>query len=196
MWPPSPWASMRGRNVWIAVDDAAEEDPEPPVPVVVPGGRDRPEKAHAGVVAEHVDVAEDALCLVGRARQGFAVGDVELDRVDALLQSTFAEALQGGRDVVGPEVGDHDVHARVHERLGHAEADTARAPGDERGPSRDLLHASYLSTGQEASAAAFPARRPSSTVSRSGGTGSSGNAARVSSKISRSSSRWSGCVKT
>ena len=42
----------------------------------------------------------------------------------------------------------------------------------------------------------FAARRPSSTASRSAGTGSSGNAASVSSKICRSSSRWSGCVKT
>jgi hypothetical protein len=25
---------------------------------------------YAGVVAQHVDVAEDALCLVGRAREG------------------------------------------------------------------------------------------------------------------------------
>ena len=51
------------------VDGAAEQHAEAPVPVVVPGERDRPEDAHARVVAEDVHVAEDALCLVGRARE-------------------------------------------------------------------------------------------------------------------------------
>ena len=72
-------------------------------------------------------------------------------------------------------------------------SDPARPTGDERGLPLDLPH---QSPGQDASARAFAARRPSSTASRSTGTGSSGKAVSVSSKIPRNSSRWSGWVKT
>ena len=134
-------------------------------------------------------MTEDTLRLVGRASEPLAVGDVQLDRVHGLT----GERLHGQVDVVPAEIGDHDVHARADERRRHAEPDPAGAAGDECRLALDLLH---QSPGQEASARIFPARRPSSTASRSAGTGSSGNAAIVSSKISRSSSRWSGCVKT
>ena len=181
-----------------SVDRAAEQHAEAPIPVVVPSERDRPEDAHAGVVAEDVDVAEDALRLVGRTREPVPVGDVELDRVHAVACAAVLEALQGSLDVVLAEVRDHDVHPCGYERRRHAEPDPARPTRDERGLALDLFHASSSpqSLGQEARARAFAARRPSSTASRSAGTGSSGNAASVSSKISRSSSRWSGCVKT
>ena len=78
------------------VDDAPEQDPEAPVPVVVARERDRPEDAHAGVVAQHMHVAEDALRLVRRTRERLAVRDVQLDRVDGLL----GELVERGRDVV------------------------------------------------------------------------------------------------
>src|SRR4029453_5419795 len=96
--------------------------------------------AHARVVAEDVHVAEDALSLVGRAREAFPIGDVELDGVHALAQAALVEALQGSLDVIGPEVRDNDLHLACAEPLALAEPDPARASGDERGLARNLLH--------------------------------------------------------
>ncbi len=141
MCPPSPWSSMPWQERLDPVDDAAEQHTQAPVPVVVARQRDRPEDAHAGVVAEHVHVAEDALRLVGRAREALAVGDIELDRVHVLPPPALGQALQSGLEVVGTEVGDHDVHPRCDERLAHTEPDPARTAGDERGLAGDLFHA-------------------------------------------------------
>ena len=42
-----------------------------------------------------MDVAENALRLVGRSRERLAVGDVELDRMDALAQATYRRSDRG-----------------------------------------------------------------------------------------------------
>ena len=88
-----------------------------------------------------MDVAENRLRLVGRSGERLAVGDVQFDRVHVLPRPAPVQALQGGLDVIGPEIGDHDIHPRRDERLRHAEPDPARAAGDERGLADDLFHA-------------------------------------------------------
>ena len=109
-----------------AVDDTAEVDAEHPVPVLVRGVGDVVEEVDAGVVAEDVDVPEDALGLVGGACERLAIGHVELDRVHVTV-----ELRRRGLEVVGPYVGDRHAHARRDEGLGHPEADSAPASGDE-----------------------------------------------------------------
>ena len=88
-----------------AVDDTAEVDTEHPVPVLVGGVGDVVEEVDAGVVAEDVDVAEDALGLVRGAGERLAIGHVELDRVDVAV-----ELRRRRLEVVGPYVGDRDPH--------------------------------------------------------------------------------------
>ncbi len=172
------------------VDDAAEQDAQAPVPVVVPRERDRPEDAHAGVVAEHVHVAEDALGLVGRPRESFAVGDVQLDRVHGLARRSPLER-------VSMWSRRRSAMTTFIPAATNAVAMPSPMPLAPPVTNAVLPSTSCISRpARTSSARAFAARRPSSTASRSAGTGSSGKAASVSSKISRSSSRWSGCVKT
>jgi hypothetical protein len=116
-----------------AVDDAAEVDAEHPVPVLVGRVGDVVEEVDPGVVAEHGDLAEHLLRLVGGARERLAVGDVELDRVHVELRC-------GCLEVVVADVGDCDPHARVHERPRHAEPDAAAAAGDEGDSSFYVKH--------------------------------------------------------
>ena len=189
MCPPSPCSSMRGTNVWIPLTTPPSRTPRP----------QSQSSYRATVTGPRMPMPAllHSTCTLPKTRSASSAARANPSR--SVTSSSIAwtrltgERLHGPVDVVAPEVGDDDVHAGADERLRHPEPDPARAAGDERRPALDLLH---QSPGQDASARAFAARRPSSTASRSSGTGSSGNAASVSSKISRSSSRWSGCVKT
>jgi hypothetical protein len=118
-----------------AVDDAAEVDAEHPVPVLVRRVGDVVEQVDAGVVAEHVHVPERALRLVGGAGERLPVGHVQPDREDVA-----AERRRRLLEMVGPHVGDRDVHAGGEERPGHAEADPAPASRDEGDPAFDVAH--------------------------------------------------------
>ena len=122
-----------------AVDDAAEIDAEHPVPVLVRRVCDVVEEVDAGVVAEDMDVPENALGLVRGTSERFAIGHVELDRM-----YVTADLPHRGLEVIGSYVGDRDAHACRGEGLGHSEPDPAPAPGDEGDPAFDVPHARDL----------------------------------------------------
>jgi hypothetical protein len=66
------------------VDHAAEIHGHPEVPVLVGDALEGALDADAGVVDEHVHVAEDALGLVCGGRHGLAVRHVQLDGMHVL----------------------------------------------------------------------------------------------------------------
>ena len=79
---------------------------------------------------------EDTLGLVGGRSHPRAVGDVDPDRVDLPAPQRRHRLVQ----VLLPDIREHDLHPGPGERPGHAEADPARAPGDERDLALDVLH--------------------------------------------------------
>ena len=79
-----------GQEADEAVDHAAEIDPHDPVVIVVARLVGRAEHADAGVVDQHVDLAEMRLDLVGHFGEARAVGDVEL-AVERLLVALAVE---------------------------------------------------------------------------------------------------------
>ncbi len=131
MWPPSPCFLIRGIEGFDAVDDAAQIDAHHPVPVLVLGLVDGRVAADPGIVADDVDLAEDALGLVGGAGEGLAVGHVELDEMVRQVG-----ALQHRRRLVEMVLADirhHHFHAVLEKHPRHAEADARGAPGDKGG---------------------------------------------------------------
>ena len=61
-------------------------------------------------------------------------------RLAVAVRAEGVEQLQRRCDVVGPQVGDHHLHAGVEQRARDAEADAACAAGDERRATLELLH--------------------------------------------------------
>src|SRR5262245_57865661 len=110
------------------VDHAPEIDAHDPVPIVVSREFHRPSDSYARVVAQHVNLTEDALGLEGRARHRLAVGDVEFYGVN---RAAAVERSHRLLQLVAPDVGYHHLHAFVGEHLRHSEADAAGPAGDE-----------------------------------------------------------------
>ena len=81
-----------------------------------------------------MDLAEPRLGGVGGGGEGGAIGDVELER-----QHAFAQESARLVEMVLADVGDDDIHAGALQRPGDAEADAARAAGDERGLAFKIL---------------------------------------------------------
>ena len=75
---------MRGRKGLQSVDHSAEVHRHPEVPVLVGDALERALDADAGVVDEHVHLAEDAFGLVCGGRHGLAVRHVQLDGMHVL----------------------------------------------------------------------------------------------------------------
>lgn len=123
-----------------AIDDAAEIDCEPKVPIRVGDPFERALNAHSGVVDEDVKFAEHTLGLVGGRGHRCAIGHIEAYGLDASELATLLERRQCIIDVILAQVCEHDAHARGNECCGDAEPDAAGAPGDECGPSCDDFH--------------------------------------------------------
>ena len=140
-WPSSPWAMHARREGAQAIHHAPEVDAHHPVPVVLRLRPDRPPgpaAGDAGVVADHVQLAEPRLGRVGQP----------LDRLVARRRRPRAARPRSWRGSAGRpraqrlalDVGHGDLHAAAGERLGHSEADPARRPGDDRDlPSSDFI---------------------------------------------------------
>jgi hypothetical protein len=93
---------------------------------------------HAGIVAEHVHLAElrqDASCDLGIS---IAIGHVasKTDRGDSFGLQRL-DRLGAG---VGLGIGDRDLHAAAAEGARHRQADAAGASGDEHGLAGKILH--------------------------------------------------------
>ena len=196
MCPPSPCASSRGRNVWIPLTTppsstsrpqsqssyrASVTGPRMPMPALLQSTCTLPKTRSASSAAR---------ARPSRSVTSSSIACTFCRRPLPAKRSRAASRWSGRRSAITtfiPAATNASLMPRpiplappVTNAVLPATSSTRRAQ----------------SPGQEAIARAFPARRPSSTANRSAGTGSSGNAARISSKISRSSSRWSGCVKT
>src|SRR5262245_21897145 len=91
-----------------AVDHAPEIDAHDPVPIVISRELNRPSDSYACVVAQHVNLTEDAVSLEGRARHRLAVGNVEFYDVD---RAGAVERSHRLIQMVAPDVGDHHLHA-------------------------------------------------------------------------------------
>jgi hypothetical protein len=126
-----PFAGLDpGQEADEAVDHAAEVDPHDPVVVVVARLVGRAEHRDAGVVDQHVDLAEvplDLVCHFGEAR---AVGHVELAE-QRLRVALAGEPLRGVRPVVLVAVAQRELHPGVGKRLRHAEPDPRHRAGNE-----------------------------------------------------------------
>src|SRR6185312_4251657 len=133
--------SVRPRTAnFDAVHHAAEIDTDDPVPVFVFGLFHRRVAAAAGIVADDMNLAEDALDLVGGARHRFAVGDVEPDEV--IRQVRALEGRGGLIEMVLAHVRHHHFHAGLEEGARHAETDARCAAGDKSGLAVDVFHCS------------------------------------------------------
>ena len=126
-----------GENLY-AVHHAAEIDTEDAVPIVEIRVIDGAAATDAGIVAEHVDLAEDALGLVRRTLNIGAVADINLDEMDRV---GALELLTHFIEMGLIDVGDDDLHAGFQKGPRHAVTDAARATGDESDLSFELLHA-------------------------------------------------------
>ena len=121
-----------------AVHHAVDVHPGHPVPVLPSVLVHRATDGDAGVVADHVHVAEPLLGGVGGLGHRLAVGDVHLQRQELGVAGLELARHRGERVIL--DVGDHDLHAGVGERPRHREPHTAGAAGDERDFPRNVLH--------------------------------------------------------
>src|SRR5262245_6866910 len=110
-----------------AVDYAPKIDAHDPVPIVISREFHRPSESYARVVAQHVNLTEDALGLAGRARHRLAVGDVEFYGVNRVAAVERSHRLV---QMVAPDVGDHHLNALADENLRHTRADAAGPASD------------------------------------------------------------------
>ena len=92
----------------------------------------------AGVVAEHVDVAEAVDGLVSEGFDGFALHRVDFDADDAALLLFQARDCRVER--VGFDVGEDDVHALGGEALGEGVAHSRGSAGDDGGAVAEVAH--------------------------------------------------------
>src|SRR5262249_7243702 len=118
-----------GQESLDAVYHAPEIDVHNPVPMVVCRELQRPSEPYASVVAQHVNLAEDALGLAGRARHRPAIGDVEFYGVN---RAGAVERSYRLIKMVAPDVGDHHIHALADEHLRHTQANAAGPASDKR----------------------------------------------------------------
>ena len=128
-----------------AVDDAPDVDGEAPAPVVQ---RQLPHRhvfvgADAGVVAEHVDLAEGCDGAALELDHGFEARDVGDDADRAWRHAMYRGDGAVERGLL--DVGEHDVRAFAGEALGDREPDAAGAAGDDGGLSLEVLHAARSS---------------------------------------------------
>ena len=87
----------------------------------------------AGVVHQDVDLARIAAGLLRRRRDGFAPADVA--DIGSGIDLPLFQMGDGFVELVLLARGDRDPGAHLAERLGHLQAEAARAAGDERVPS-------------------------------------------------------------
>jgi hypothetical protein len=129
-----------GQEGLQAVHDAAQVHREPEIPVFVRDALERALDADAGVVHEHVHLAELALGLGRSGPHRRTIGDVDAYRMDAARLAALFETRERFVDVILAQVREHDLHARIDEHARDAKPDAARPTGDECDFSRYVLH--------------------------------------------------------
>jgi hypothetical protein len=108
---------------------ASNVDVDHPVPLVNPEGREWGERHDAGVVDDHVDLAEFRFGEIGKGPDIVKVRDIESAQAHAA-----AAPLNPARDAlqpVGPTRAEHDARATRREHAGCCLADAARRSSDQ-----------------------------------------------------------------
>ena len=72
--------------------------------------------------------------------EGGAVADVQTDGMDR--ETGVLKPRDGLVNVILPDIGDDESHARLGKGLGHAEPDAARPARDDRDLAFEILHSS------------------------------------------------------
>ena len=121
---------------------AHQIDVEHPTPIVerdvvdAAGGRD------AGIVADHMDVAERLDRLLGRAIDTGGIGDVAEHA--AHLRPDIVQALDGVRERLALDIGQHHLHAGLRKGAAERKTDAAGAAGYECRLAGELAHDGLL----------------------------------------------------
>ncbi len=127
------------------VDHAHQLDVDQPPPRLGPLlPRRRLFTHHPGVVADEIDATEP---LDGRVGQRVQVGvDADVGPHSGRMPWLAGQRVDSDGDRVLADVGDHHVHAALHQRVGYREADAAGAAGHHGDLSRLDPHAGLLDT--------------------------------------------------
>ncbi|KWV48482.1 hypothetical protein AS156_18590 [Bradyrhizobium macuxiense] len=112
-----------------SIDDTTQVDIEHEIPIRMGGLIHWDCAGHPGVVAEHVDIAEDALSLIGRALDCIPVCDIQSNQMEI-----FVRAIESSRrsvEMLLANVRDDDLHAMSEEGACHPKSDATCSSGDE-----------------------------------------------------------------
>ena len=96
----------------------------------------------AGVVADHMDVAERRVRRLGRALDAHRIGNVTGNALH--IRPDIAQAFDGRRQGVRLDVGQHHLHARLRECPAERQPDAARPARHECRLAAELSHDSFV----------------------------------------------------
>src|SRR5262249_32754887 len=113
-------------------------DVDDPLPVALVNLAQRPADGDAGVVADHVHLAEGRYRLQRRAADAIAITHI----ADHALGPHLAriELAHCAAERLLLDVGNHHLHAFAPKRFGHGEAEPRRAAGDEGDLVTQIFH--------------------------------------------------------
>jgi len=122
-----------------AVQHAQQIDVDHPAPIVEREGLDAAGGRDAGIVADHMDVAECIECRLRRARDAVGIGDIAGDA--AHIRRDLAQAFDGRIKRAGLDIGQQHLHAGRSKRAAEREADAGGAARNESRPAAEVAHA-------------------------------------------------------
>jgi hypothetical protein len=130
-------ADMRQEGM-DAVQDAHEVDVEHPPPVIERDVVDAAAAGDAGIVANHMDIAEGRVGRLGRTLDACRIGNVTGNAPH--VRPDIAQAFDGGRQRSCLDIGQHHLHACLREGPPERQADTARPARHEGRLAGELPH--------------------------------------------------------
>jgi hypothetical protein len=120
------------------VYDAHQVDIDDPAPIVDRDAVNAAAGRDAGIVAEHVDLAEGRKRFLRGALDAVGIGNIASNAV----RTVWREAFDRSHERVLLDIGQHQLHAGLCKGFGHRQPDTGRPAGDERRLVAKLLHRS------------------------------------------------------
>ena len=130
-------ADMR-QEALDAVQHAHQVDVDHPAPVVERDMVDAAAGGDAGIVADHMDVAEPLERRLRGALDAFGIGDVADGAVD--VGRDLAQAFDRRAKRICLDIGNHHLHAGLRERAGHRKPNSAGPAGHKGRLAGKLTH--------------------------------------------------------
>ena len=124
IWPPSPWARICGRKALDAVQHAHQIDVDHPSPIVERDVVDAAAGGDAGIVADHMDLAERLERRLRGALDARRIGDIADDAAD--VGRDLLQAFDGGLQRVRLDIGQHHFHAGLRKGPAERKPDACR----------------------------------------------------------------------